>query len=55
MGSPQHPTAEQVAVLEKSGQLQAAGKPRAIKTHNGEAAITIALARQAVVLLKIKW
>ncbi len=35
MGSPQNPTAEQIAVLEKAGQLEMLGSPQWIKVKDG--------------------
>ncbi|HEV8084348.1 MAG TPA: beta-xylosidase, partial [Chitinophagaceae bacterium] len=55
MGSPQNPTAEQVAALEKAGLLQAMGNPENIKVQSGQAIINMSLPRQAVSLLKIDW
>jgi xylan 1,4-beta-xylosidase len=55
MGSPQQPSAEQMAALEKAGQLQLLGSPQWIKTNNGEAMIQFDLPRQGVSLLKLDW
>ncbi len=55
MGSPAHPTAEQISVLEKSGQLEMAGSPKWIDVVNGEIKIDISLERQGVSLLKLDW
>ncbi len=55
MGSPQQPSADQIALLEKAGQLQSVGKPVLVPVKSGTAVLDIALARQAVVLLDIKW
>jgi xylan 1,4-beta-xylosidase len=55
MGSPQNPTSEQVAELEKAGQLQLYISPQWIKITNGEAVIKMQLPRQAVSLLKMDW
>jgi xylan 1,4-beta-xylosidase len=55
MGSPQNPSAEQIAELEKAGQLQLLGSPEWIKTNNGEASIQMELPRQGVSLLKLDW
>jgi len=55
MGSPQNPSAEQIAQLEKTGQLQLLDSPEWIKTKNGEAAIRMALPSQGVSLLKFDW
>ena len=55
MGSPQSPTKEQIAVLEKAGQLEkvSAMKNRFVK--QGKLIIATSLAQQAVVLLKVDW
>jgi xylan 1,4-beta-xylosidase len=55
MGSPQNPTAEQIAVLEKAGQLQTMNKLVRITTTNGKAVIKVNLPRQGVSLLKLNW
>jgi len=53
MGSPQQPTAKQIAELEKAGQLQTIGKPFKITAKGGSASINILLPRQGVSLLVI--
>lgn len=55
MGSPQNPSAEQIAQLEKAGQLQLQDSPEWIKTENGEAVIRMTLPSQGVSLLKFDW
>ena len=55
MGAPQQPTAEQVATLEKAGQLQTTGTAQLVPVQSGNALINLQLARQAVTLLKISW
>ena len=55
MGSPAHPTAEQISVLEKSGQLEIAGSPIWVNVVNGELKIDLSLERQGVSLLKLGW
>jgi xylan 1,4-beta-xylosidase len=55
MGSPQNPSAKQVAELEKAGQLQTIGKKRKLKTVSGRTTVTISLPRQGVALLKMDW
>ena len=54
MGSPQNPTAEQIAVLEKAGQLQMMNKPVKMKANN-KMILSIQLPRQGVSLLKLDW
>ncbi|MFD2570181.1 beta-xylosidase [Spirosoma soli] len=55
MGSPKSPTAEQVAELEKAGQLQLLGSPEWIPVKNSQAALNFTLPRQGVSLLKLTW
>ena len=55
MGAPKQPTQEQVAVLEKAGQLQAVGKPVRTMVKNGVLSYNAILPRQAVSLLKLEW
>ena len=55
MGSPQNPSAEQIAQLEKAGQLQLQDSPEWIKTANGDASIRMTLPSQGVSLLKFDW
>ena len=55
MGSPQNPTAAQIATLEKSGQLATIGKPKKLEVKAGELILDIAMQRQAVSLLKLDW
>lgn len=52
LGSPQNPTAAQIARLEKSGQLKMAGKPR---KHEKLEQINLLLPRQGVAFFKIDW
>jgi len=53
MGSPQNPTAEQITILEKSGQLEMLEDPKRIQIKNNETIIKMQLPRQAVSLVKI--
>ncbi len=55
MGSPQSPTASQIAELEKAGQLQMMGSPEQASVTNGAATLSFALPRQGVSLLKVTW
>ena len=54
LGSPQNPTKEQIAELEKAGQLQIIDTSKKI-TIAGKTEIKILLPRQGVSLLKIDW
>lgn len=55
MGSPQNPTAAQIATLEKSGQLEMMGKPENRKVKNNTITVNFALPRQGVALVKVDW
>ena len=55
MGSPQQPTKEQIAELEKAGQLVLKGKPWKFKVSNSAYHMTLWLPRQGVSLLKLDW
>ncbi|MBK5269592.1 MAG: beta-xylosidase [Bacteroidia bacterium] len=55
MGSPQNPTEEQIAVLQKAGQLEMLGSPQWVSIKNGAANIEFDLPRQGVSLIKISW
>jgi xylan 1,4-beta-xylosidase len=55
MGSPQNPTAEQLALLEQAGQLKLADSPAWITTDNGQTTIKLDLERQGVALLRFSW
>jgi len=54
MGSPENPTPEQYAVLEKAGQLTLLTSPTYVRT-NGMMRMTLKLPRQGVSLLKFDW
>jgi xylan 1,4-beta-xylosidase len=54
MGSPQRPTKEQIAELEKAGQLQMVDKPKKIIVTD-RTEIKIRLPGQGVSLLKLDW
>ena len=55
MGSPQNPTKEQYAELEKAGQLQILGSPQWVNIKDGIATITFELSRQGTSLIKLTW
>jgi xylan 1,4-beta-xylosidase len=55
MGSPLKPTPEQIATLEKAGQLEMLSKPEPVKIINGEAMIKLQLPRQGVSLIKLTY
>lgn len=54
MGSPQNPTAEQIAILEKSGKLASVSNKK-VSVKSGTIKLSIALKRQAVALVKLDW
>jgi xylan 1,4-beta-xylosidase len=54
MGSPQNPTPEQVALLERSGQLQMMNRPIELDS-GGKLVIGISLPRQGVSLIRLDW
>ena len=55
MGSPQNPSAEQFAELEKAGQLEMHSKPSEIDISNATAIVKMQLPRQAVTLVQISY
>ncbi|QMW00471.1 GH39 family glycosyl hydrolase [Spirosoma foliorum] len=55
MGSPKTPTSEQIAELEKAGQLQLLTSPEWITVKDGAVNLTMELPRQGVSLLKFSW
>ena len=55
MGSPQKPTPEQYAALEKAGQLEMAGSPQWMASECGQVEVDFVLARQGVTLVQVSW
>src|SRR5438093_3074187 len=55
LGSPQQPTPEQYAQLEKAGQLAALDSPQLLRVENGQATLKFTLPRRAVSLLQLTW
>ncbi len=55
MGSPKSPTTEQIAELEKAGQLQLLTSPAWVTVKNGEINMPFSLPRQGVSLVKLSW
>jgi xylan 1,4-beta-xylosidase len=55
MGSPQQPTAEQYARLEKAGQLAPIEGPRRVDVSSGRLTLSFALPRQGVSLVMVRW
>ena len=55
MGSPKSPTTEQIAELEKAGQLKALAAPKPVSVKGGEAKLDFVLPRQGVSLLTLTW
>lgn len=55
MGSPKNPDEEQLAVLEKAGQLEMLHSPEWIQGTNGDININFDLPRQGISLLRFTW
>ena len=55
MGSPQQPTRDQYAQLERAGQLTTMGAPETIQVKENAATVRLKLPRQAVSLLVLEW
>lgn len=55
MGSPQKPTAEQYAQLERAGQLAEVADAAKLTSEKGNAMIRLSLPRQGVSLLVLEW
>ena len=55
MGSPQNPTVDQIATLEKAGALETLSDPVEIEIINTAATVRMQLPRQAVSLVKIRY
>ncbi|MDP4291744.1 MAG: beta-xylosidase [Bacteroidota bacterium] len=55
MGSPQNPTPDQIAALEKAGHLEKISKPEQLKINDGEVIIKFQLPRQGVSLIKLDY
>ena len=54
MGSPAHPTAKQVAELQKAAGLEQTVQDHAIAVQGGKARVTLTLPRQGVALVRLK-
>ncbi|HEV8293149.1 MAG TPA: hypothetical protein VGP94_14535, partial [Tepidisphaeraceae bacterium] len=55
MGSPQKPTDDQYAWLQKAAKLEMLNEPQKILVEKGQASVKFSLPRQAVSLLVIEW
>jgi len=55
IGSPQSPSPEQYAQLEKAGQLEMLGAPERLDARDGSVRISFTLPRQGVSLLTLTW
>jgi xylan 1,4-beta-xylosidase len=55
IGSPQQPTAEQYAQLEKAGRLTELAAPETVHAEKGTLKVKLTLPRQAVSLVKVSW
>ena len=54
MGSPQHPSKKQIALLEKSGKLKSV-YTKTLKVNAASVSVPVTLQRQAVALVKLDW
>ena len=55
MDRPQHPSKEQIEILERSGQLQMYTSPEYINNTNNRLSVEFELPRQGVSLVKFEW
>jgi xylan 1,4-beta-xylosidase len=55
MGSPQSPTPEQYARLERAGQLQLLESPQWLSADGGKVEVAFPLPRQGVSLVQVSW
>ena len=55
IGSPQNPSTEQYALLEKAGQLSTFGAPENVSVKDAETNLKLKLPRQAVSLIQLSW
>jgi xylan 1,4-beta-xylosidase len=55
MGSPQHPTDEQIAELKRSAGLQLLGSPEWVVVEGGRVSIATEMPRESISLLKLSW
>jgi xylan 1,4-beta-xylosidase len=55
MGSPQIPTAEQYAELQRAGKLGMLEKPRKVAVEKGQIDVKFSLPRQVVSLVVVEW
>jgi xylan 1,4-beta-xylosidase len=55
MGSPEQPSASQVAELERAGQLAPLEPPRRLRATNGRLGLPLTLPRQGVSLIRVTW
>ena len=55
MGSPQQPSPEQLAALERSARLETIASPRWHRLKAGALSLGFALPRQAVSLVTLRW
>jgi len=55
LGSPQHPTAQQYAQMERAGQLEELGSPEWKALENGMVSLEFTLPRHGVSLIELSW
>jgi hypothetical protein len=55
MGSPERPTPEQTAALERAGGLESLGPERIVEAKDGRLVVPMSLPRHGVSLVTITW
>jgi xylan 1,4-beta-xylosidase len=55
MGSPQKPTPEQRAALEKASELTTLDEPKEVESHDGNVKLRLTMPRQSVSLIRLEW
>ena len=55
MGSPQHPSADQIAKLKAAGRLQLFASPAWLEPNSGRIDLPFGLPRQALSLIRVEW
>ncbi len=55
MGSPQTPSAEQIAALKRAGGLELAGSPAWVDVDAGTVKMATRLERESMELMRVSW
>jgi xylan 1,4-beta-xylosidase len=55
MGSPQNPSAEQVAALKRAGGLELLGSPAWVDVEAGSVRVETKLERESMELVRVSW